>query len=165
MNNRITASLRGGNQQRYKKTMNNMTLLGTGMLGMNTKRPNPQTKPFDPKDYMNVGLDEREVMIYKEIFDLFDVNKNGFLIPKELYEGLRLSGLNLDLVFTYTILGSCNIKDLSRIHFHQFLKLCTDTRPCDNDDKDKINKYFYNFLLSIVMKILLCNSTFYLFFI
>jgi len=100
---------------------------------MNTKR----RKPFDPKEYTNVGLDEREVMIYKEIFDLFDTGGNQMLAPKELLQGLKLSGLNVDMETTYNVVSSCNLKDISKINFREFLKLCTDARPCDKDQESE----------------------------
>ena len=100
---------------------------------MNMKR----RKPFDPKEYTNVGIDEREIMIYKEIFDLFDTSNNQMLAPKELLNGLKLSGLNVNMETTYNVVSSCNLKDISKINFREFLKLCTDARPCDKDQESE----------------------------
>ena len=98
-------------------------------------------KPFDPKEYVGVGLGEREVMIYKEIFDLFDTSNNQMLAPKELLQGLKLSGLNVDMETTYNVVSSCNLKDISKINFKEFLKLATDARPCDKDQESEYYRF------------------------
>ena len=105
-------------------------------------------KPFDPKEYVGVGLGEREVMIYKEIFDLFDTSNNQMLAPKELLQGLKLSGLNVDMETTYNVVSSCNLKDISKINFKEFLKLATDARPCDKDQESEYYR-FGNFFLNV----------------
>lgn len=108
-------------------------------IGMNAPK---KKKPFNPKDYEQVNLKEREIMIYKEIFDLFDTNKSEFLPPKELWQGLKLSGLNVNRETTYKVISECNFKDVSKITFRDFLKLCTDSRPCDKDQESEY--YGYN---------------------
>ena len=121
---------------------------GTNLGMMNTQANQTggrRRKPFDPKEYTNVGLNEREVMIYKEIFDLFDTSNNQMLAPKELLQGLKLSGLNVDMETTYNVISSCNLKDISKINFREFLKLCIDARPCDNDQESQYYRYTFSF--------------------
>ena len=59
------------------------------------------------------------------------------LAPKELLQGLKLSGLNVDMETTYNVVSSSNLKDISKINFREFLKLCTDARPCDKDQESE----------------------------
>lgn len=124
-----TSSFYRGNPERIRGT-------NLAMAPQMVQAPR-RKKPFDPKQYTNVGLDEREVMIYKEIFDLFDTSNNQMLAPKELLQGLKLSGLNVDMETTYNVVSSCNLKDISKINFREFLKLCTDARPCDKDQESE----------------------------
>ena len=139
------ASFYRGGPERLRTTNMN-SIVTSHLTGAMNQGANPnKSKPFDPKDYTNVGLDEREVMIYKEIFDLFDVSNNQMLAPKELLQGLKLSGLNVDMQTTYNVISSCNLKDISKINFREFLKLATDARPCDKDQESE----YYSIFLAI----------------
>ena len=126
-----SSSFYRGAPDRVRGTNLGMTHMGGSNIPMKRR------KPFDPKEYIGVGLGEREVMIYKEIFDLFDVSNNQMLAPKELLQGLKLSGLNVDMETTYNVVSACNLKDISKINFKEFLKLATDARPCDKDQESE----------------------------
>jgi len=39
---------------------------------------------FNPKNFISVGVTERDVEMYKEVFDMFDVNSYGNLTPNDL---------------------------------------------------------------------------------
>ena len=133
---KTSASMYRGGHDRSR-----MTNIGAMNPVLTQNASTKRRKPFDPKEYTNVGLDEREVMIYKEIFDLFDTSSNHMLAPKELLSGLKLSGLNVDMETTYNVISSCNLKDISKINFREFLKLCVDARPCDKDQESEYYRY------------------------
>ena len=44
---------------------------------------------FDPKDYVVAEANERDIMIYKEIFDYLDSNNNGAIQPVDLRRAFR----------------------------------------------------------------------------
>lgn len=48
--------------------------------------PNPK---FDPKEYIVAEANEKDIIIYKEIFDFLDSNNNGAIQPVDLRKAFR----------------------------------------------------------------------------
>ena len=103
-------------------------------------------KPFDPKEYLTVGLSEREVELYKEVFDLFDVQGQGTLSPNDLRNALEMFGYHPKRTIVYQIISDIDSDESGGIGFKEFLRIMTDqNRPCDEvheADYKQVFNYF-----------------------
>ena len=119
------------------------SLSGTMIEG---RRLQNMQQPFNPKDYLYVGITEREVEMYKEIFDLFDINGIGSLSPNDLRNALEMFGYHPKRNIVYQIISDLDSDESGGISFHEFLKIMTDqTRPCDDDTEDDYERIFTMF--------------------
>jgi Ca2+-binding EF-hand superfamily protein len=51
----------------------------------------PQPR-FDPKDYIDSNTTEKDVVLYKEVFDFLDSNNNGALQPMDIRKAFSCLG-------------------------------------------------------------------------
>lgn len=61
---------------------------------------------FDPKNYISVGVSERDVELYKEVFDLFDVNNIGCLTPIDVRTALEIFGYSPSRRIVYELISN-----------------------------------------------------------
>ena len=101
---------------------------------------------FDPKNYLGVGISERDVELFKEVFDLFDVNGIGCLTPIDIRSALEMFGYHPKKQIVYEIISNIDSDETGGIGFNEFLKIMTDQkRPCDQDvenDYDDVFNYY-----------------------
>merc|ERR1712126_224691 len=87
---------------------------------------------FDPELYIRPGLSIDEVMEIKELFDLFDVDKTGFIHCNEIKEALLNISLKDQHPGIYRIIARLNITEqqseaiLDKLSFSKFLDLLTE---------------------------------------
>lgn len=133
----------------YKSSYNPQTqFVATSLTGtmIERKRITHINTPFNPKDYLYVGITEREVEMYKEIFDLFDINGIGSLSPNDLRNALEMFGYHPKRTIVYQIISDLDSDESGGISFNEFLKIMTDqTRPCDEDTEEDYKRIFEYF--------------------
>lgn len=101
---------------------------------------------FNPKDYISVGVTERDVEMFKEVFDLFDVHKMGNLTPNDLRNALVMFGYNPKKHLIYQIISDIDKDESGGLDFPEFLKIMTDqNRPCDEDTEEDYQRVFNYF--------------------
>lgn len=61
---------------------------------------------FDPKDYVSVGVTERDVIMYRELFNLFNVNGLGCLTPVDIRKALQLFDYNAKKNVIYQLISN-----------------------------------------------------------
>lgn len=107
--------------------------------------PDGPREEFRPKDYISVGVTERDVEMYKEVFDLFDVHKIGNLTPNDLRNALEMFGYHPKKHLIYQIISDIDRDESGGLDFGEFLKIMTDqTRPCDEDvEEDYVRVFTY----------------------
>lgn len=96
---------------------------------MNDKSEKTQ---FDPSLYEKYGLTREEILEYKEAFDLYDNNNNGYVNSKELLSGLK----NLDMKNNKTlqkIIESIEKSNQKEITFDEFINLLVDPNEYDSE--------------------------------
>ena len=130
----------------YKSSYNPQPqFIATSLTGTMIERKKIQNirQPFNPKDFLYVGITEREVEMYKEIFDLFDINGIGSLSPNDLRNALEMFGYHPKRIIVYQIIADLDSDESGGISFNEFLKIMTDqTRPCDEDTEDDYERIF-----------------------
>ena len=90
-----------------------------------------------------MGVSERDVELYKEIFDLFDVSGIGSLTPNDLRLALELFDYKPRKKILYEIISNIDSAESGEINFENFLKIMTDEkRPCDLDTKEDYKNTF-----------------------
>ena len=105
-----------------------------------------QEEQFDPKNFVSVGVSERDVEMYKEVFDLFDVHQIGCLTPNDLRNALEMFGYHPKKHLIYQIISDIDSDESGGIDFREFLKIMTDQmRPCDEDTEDDYERVFSYF--------------------
>ena len=129
----------------------NSSFLGTNSMTQTTmeRKKNLQNQfeqNFDPKNYLGVGITERDVELFKEVFDLFDVNGIGCLTPIDIRSALEMFGYHPKKQIVYEIISNIDSDESGGIGFNEFLKIMTDQkRPCDQDvenDYDDVFNYY-----------------------
>lgn len=51
---------------------------------MKNSRMSVTSVEFNPREYVTFYANERDVMIWKEVFDAFDTDEDGLLAPRDL---------------------------------------------------------------------------------
>ena len=136
-------------QSFYKSVYNPQSqFIGGSMTGtmIEKKKVINKNATFDPKDYLSVGITEREIETYKEVFDLFDVNGIGSLSPNDLRNALEMFGYHPKRAIVYQIISDLDSAESGGISFKEFLKIMTDqNRPCDEDTEEDFERVFSYF--------------------
>ena len=55
---------------------------------MKNSRVNAEAFEFNPREYVTHYCNERDVLIWKEVFDAFDTDEDGILAPRDLLEAM-----------------------------------------------------------------------------
>lgn len=105
-----------------------------------------EREAFNPKNYISVGVSERDVEMYKEVFDLFDIHKCGSLTPNDLRNALEMFGYHPKKHLIYQIISDIDQDESGGLDFREFLNIMTDqTRPCDEDTQEDYERVFTYF--------------------
>ncbi len=131
----------------YKSAYVNSQILASSITGtvIEKRKATTQAK-FDPKEFVTVGISDRDVELYKEIFDLFDSTGNGLLSPNDLRNALEMFGYHPKKGVVYQIISDIDTEEVGGITFKEFIKIMTDqTRPCDEDAEENYERVFSYF--------------------
>jgi len=99
---------------------------------------------FDPMDYVRPELTIRDIEIYKEIFDCFDTQRAGSLMPFDLRKAFINCGYKIPRKLVYQIISDFDGDESGHIDFHEFVNMMTMT-PCEQDDDEAIKRVFEQF--------------------
>ena len=98
---------------------------------------------FNPSDYKIVGVTERDIELYKEVFDLFDTSESGILTPSDLRNAFEMFGYHPKRNVVYQMISDYDSNEAGGIGFKEFLKIMTDQlRPCDEDSEENYERVF-----------------------
>ena len=118
---------------------------GRGMTPEKTKgsfRMGKRILNFNPKDYVTADCTEREVILFKQVFDYLDDDHDGMLTPLDLRKAIKdYGGYKPPRSFVYVAMSFFDADDGGEISFKEFVKLMT-IHPCDNDTVDDIDRIF-----------------------
>ncbi len=97
---------------------------------------------FEARDYVVAECSERDVEIYKQIFDFFDTDNDGMLTPMDLRKAMmQFGGYNPKKNFVYQMMSEYDTDESGEINFKEFVKMMT-FKPCLNDTTEDIRKVF-----------------------
>lgn len=99
-------------------------------------------EPFDPRKYVVPGSNVRDVEIWKEVFDLFDVDGNGSLTPMNIRNAMLTLGYNPKKQMIYQLVSDLDFDESGGVDFQEFVKMMT-TKPCEKDTDEDIERVYY----------------------
>ena len=97
---------------------------------------------FNPKDYTMAGATERDVLVYKEMFDLLDIDDNGMLTPMEVRNLMLHYGYNPKKQVVYQMVSDLDTDESGGIDFFEFMKMMT-AKLSDADLDEDLAKVYY----------------------
>ena len=100
---------------------------------------------FDAKKYLQPGLTEKDIEQLKEVFDAYDLDKNGLLAPNELRTALINAGFKCTKETIYDIIAEVDENEKGGLSFGEFLKLMVRGPPSQYETKEEIAKIFKKF--------------------
>ena len=100
-------------------------------------------EPFVVANYLRYGLTERDVLLYKEVFDMMDPKDRGYISPNDLKAGLLSIGIHLSRADLYNLVCDYDNEEGGVLSFEDFLRAITgEARPCDEDNKEDYKRVF-----------------------
>jgi len=106
------------------------------------RRIEKTNEPFNPKDYTMAGASERDVLVYKEMFDLLDIDDNGMLTPMEVRNLMLHYGYNPKKQVIYQMVSDLDKDESGGIDFYEFMKMMT-AKLSETDSDEDIAKVYY----------------------
>ncbi len=115
------------------------------MSQLRKSRNNDSMASFDAKKYILPGLTEKDIEQLKEVFDTYDLDKNGLLAPNELRTALINAGFKCTKETIYDIIAEVDENEKGGLSFSEFLKLMVRGPPSNYETKEEIAKIFKKF--------------------
>lgn len=83
-----------------------------------------KSNEFVAKEYVTHLVSERDVMVWKEVFDAFDCDEDGSLAPRDLLKAIsKYNGYHPKRNEFYQILGLYDKDGNGTIDFQEFLNM------------------------------------------
>lgn len=96
---------------------------------------------FDPKDYILPETTERDIEIFKEIFDTMDTENDGILKPFDFRKAFVHFNYNIPKKLVYQIISDFDGDESGVIEFREFVNMMVKF-PCKSDSDDDIRRTF-----------------------
>eukprot|EP01016_Furgasonia_blochmanni_P037891 TRINITY_DN4511_c0_g2_i1.p1 TRINITY_DN4511_c0_g2~~TRINITY_DN4511_c0_g2_i1.p1 ORF type:complete len:394 (-),score=86.41 TRINITY_DN4511_c0_g2_i1:105-1133(-) len=103
-----------------------------------------QHKDFNAREYLIPGTRERDIYIYKQLFDIMDRNQQELLIPMDLRSAFVALGYNAKRQTIYQMFSDLDQDESGGIDFPEFVKLMVNA-ACDADTDDGIRKMYQQY--------------------
>lgn len=121
----------------YQRANQSMSYLDKSFLSVGGNEP----ERFDPKDFIIPETTERDIEIYKEIYDLMDSENDGILKPFDFRKAFIQCGYNIPRKNLYQIISDFDGDESGVIEFKEFVQMMVMT-PCKKDSDDDIKRTF-----------------------
>ena len=95
---------------------------------------NPQA--FEPKAYVCNGVQERDVLIYKEIFNLLDPSAMQEVTPNDLRMALQSVNIRLNKADLYNLICDYDKSEKGKIDFDEFMGAMNGTTKPFTEDSN-----------------------------
>ena len=88
---------------------------------------------FDPREYVTQYATERDILVWKQIFDTFDTDQDGVLAPRDLLEAMsKYNGYHPKRNYIYQTMALYDTDESGNIDFREFVKM-THEKPYEKD--------------------------------
>ena len=76
------------------------------------------TDEFDPREYVTQYATERDILIWKQIFDTFDTDQDGVLAPRDLLQAMsKFNGYHPKRNYIYQTMALYDTDESGNIDF------------------------------------------------
>lgn len=79
---------------------------------------------FDPKLWLRPGLEEKDVIQIKEVFETFDVDNDGVLNPMDIRSALTSYGFEAKKDTIFHIMSEYDEEEIGGLDFNAFINMC-----------------------------------------
>lgn len=100
-----------------------------------------QNKFFNPTEHLLPETTEKDIEVYKELFDLLDTFNSKTLTPFDFHRAFLSQDYKIPKRFIYQIISDFDGDERGVIDFDDFVKMMVKT-PCKNDTEKDIRKIF-----------------------
>lgn len=88
---------------------------------------------IDPREYATQYASERDIMIWKQIFDTFDTDMDGVLAPRDLLQAMsKYNGYHPKRNYIYQTMAMYDTDESGNIDFREFVKMIRE-KPYEKD--------------------------------
>ena len=81
---------------------------------------------FNTRKYKGLGLTDEEITEIKEAFDLFDIEKTGFIETEDLKNAMETQGFAYKSPTIFKMVCELDVENKRKVDFDEFLALMTD---------------------------------------
>ena len=99
---------------------------------------------FNARKYVKSGCTVRDVEMWKEVFDLFDIDGNGSLTPMNIRNAMQTLGYNAKRQIIFQIVSDLDSDESGGVDFDEFVKMMTE-KPCEKDTDEDIQDVFFTY--------------------
>lgn len=100
-------------------------------------------EPFVPANYVRYGMNERDVLLYKEIFDMMDPKRKGVVSPNDFRATLQSLGIHISRSDLYNLFCDYDKDENGVLTFDDFIEAISGgIRPCDEDKAADYKRVF-----------------------
>ena len=82
-------------------------------------------EPFVASNYVKFGVSERDVLLYKELFDMMDPKARGYISPNDLKSALLSIGINLSRADLFNLVCDYDNHEGGVLSFEDFVDAVT----------------------------------------
>lgn len=109
---------------------------------MANSRIRPESYEFQPREFVTHYANEREVLIWKDIFDAFDTDRDGVLAPRDLLEAMsKYNGYHPKRNHIYQTMALFDKDESGSIDFREFLRMIHE-KPYERDTREDMHRVF-----------------------
>lgn len=109
---------------------------------MNNSRVNVESLKFCAREYVTHYCNERDVIIWKEVFDCFDTDEDGILVPRDLLEAMsKYNGYHPKRNYIYQTIAIFDKDESGSIDFREFLRMVHE-KPYEKDTSEDMKRVF-----------------------
>ncbi len=91
---------------------------------------------------MSYYVNEKEIEVWKEIFDTFDTDQDGYLAPRDLLEAMsKYNGYHPKRNRIYQTMSLYDRDESGNIDFREFLRMIFE-RPYERDTSEDLKRVF-----------------------
>ena len=110
-----------------------------------------QSQEFNPKDYLQPGLNENDIIQLRDVFADFNTTRSGFLNPNELRAAFKkYLKMNISRKTMYKILSRFDNDMQGDLCFEDFVMVASNIRE-DNLAKYEIKGIFESLVLEFLI--------------
>ena len=97
---------------------------------------------FEPREFVTYYVNEKDIEVWKDIFDTFDTDQDGVLAPRDLLEAMsKYAGYHPKRNRIYQTMAVYDKDESGNIDFREFLRMIFE-KPYERDTSEDLKRVF-----------------------